>query len=218
MCLDSTPRPRSARPTLVDLRSARSGRGWCLGHHTTLDYRRAHGTWPLGGGGQRRARRGARIHRSRQHAHQPSATLVSDALARRLTWHHLPPPYTRSLIHIAIPAPHCHVAKCSIFVAQGLGGPLPFSTSSILARRRHSSTPSRTHPQHAGARRRRTGAYLFLARPCTPLPLLEVVSRHTWRFSSLLSGFPPFFLAGLSFFLSGLYLPARSPPARTRLC
>ena len=63
---------------------------WCfllksMGHRTPLDRRSAHGTWPLGGGGQRRARCGTRVHRTRQHAHQPSATLATDALERRLT-------------------------------------------------------------------------------------------------------------------------------------
>ena len=76
VCLDSTPRPRCARPKLVDLRPARSSRSWCLGHHTPLGHRSAHSTWPLGGGGQRRARYYIRIHRTRQHAHQPSATLA----------------------------------------------------------------------------------------------------------------------------------------------
>ena len=50
-----------------------------------LDHRSTYGTWPLCGGGQRRARCSTRIHRTRQHAHQPSAALITDALARRLT-------------------------------------------------------------------------------------------------------------------------------------
>ena len=70
-------RCRCARPTIADLRPAHRSCDWCLGHRTPLDRRSAHGTWPLGGGGQRRARCGARIHRPRQHAHQPSATLVT---------------------------------------------------------------------------------------------------------------------------------------------
>ena len=90
VCLDSTPRPRCARSTLVDLRPPHSSRNWCLGDRTPLDHRGPHGAWPLCGGGQRRARCGTRIHRTRQHAHQPSAALVTDALARRLTEHHLP--------------------------------------------------------------------------------------------------------------------------------
>ena len=36
-CLDSTPRPRCARPSLVDLGPARSSHNWCLGNRTPLD-------------------------------------------------------------------------------------------------------------------------------------------------------------------------------------
>ena len=58
-------------------------------------------------------------------------------------------------IHVAIPAPRSHVAKCSIFVARGPGGLLPFATNSSLTRRWHPRTRSRTHPQHARTHRHR---------------------------------------------------------------
>ena len=113
-----------------------------ISDRTSLDRRSAHGTWPLGGGGQRRARCGTRIRRTRQHAHQPPATLVTDALAWRLTWHHLPPQCAQRLVHIAVPASRCHVAKCPIFVARGPGGLMLLSSSSILA---HHQSPTAMH-------------------------------------------------------------------------
>ena len=58
-------------------------------------------------------------------------------------------------IRAVVPAPHSHVAKCSIFVARGPGGLLPFATSSSLTRRQRPRTHSRTHPQHARTHRHR---------------------------------------------------------------
>ena len=166
MCLDSTPCPRCARPALSDLRPAHSSRDWCLGDRTPLDHRGPHGTRPLCGGGQRRARCGPRIHCTRQHAHQPLTALVTDALARRMTEHHLPwhsssthwrgaglstisrCVHTRT-IHVAVLTPRSHVAKCSIFMVRGPSRLLLSSASSILAHHQHPYTCSRTHPQHA---------------------------------------------------------------------
>ena len=56
VCLNSTPCLRCTRPTHVDLRSARSSRSWCLGHHTPLDHCSTHSTWPLSADGQCRTR------------------------------------------------------------------------------------------------------------------------------------------------------------------
>jgi hypothetical protein len=64
--------------------------GYFLQYDELSPHRSPHGTWSLCDGGQRRARCGTRIHRTRQHAHQPPTALVSDAMARRLTEHHLP--------------------------------------------------------------------------------------------------------------------------------
>ena len=146
VCLDSAACHRCARPTLVDLRSARSGRSWCLGHRTSLDDRSTHGTWPLSGSGQCRARCCARIHRTRQHAHQPSATLVADALARRLTKHPLPLPCARWLVHIAV------LRRITVSVP-------------ILAHRRSPHTRSRMHPQPSRTHDHRAGSALLRA-PC----------------------------------------------------
>ena len=141
--------PTLASPDISHLTRAADSLSTCAGTYhlvisdrTSLDRRSAHGTWPLGGGGQRRARCGTRIHRTRQHAHQPPATLVTDALAWRLTWHHLPPQCAQRLVHIAVPASRCHVAKCPIFVARGPGGLMLLSSSSILA---HHQSPTAMH-------------------------------------------------------------------------
>ena len=110
VCLDSTPRPRCTRSTLVDLRPPHSSRNWCLGDRTPLDHRGPHGTWPFCDGGQRRARCGTRIHRTRQHAHQPPTALVADALARRLTEYRLQRHSSTTLYHGAKPST---ISRCA---------------------------------------------------------------------------------------------------------
>ena len=223
MCLDSASCHRCARPTLLDLRSARSGRSWCLGHRTSLDDRSTHGTWPLSGSGQCRARCCARIHRTRQHAHQPSATLVADALARRLTKHPLPLPCARWLVHIAV------LRRITVSVP-------------ILAHRRSPHTRSRMHPQPSRTHDHRAGSALLRA-PChmrrSRSP--RSASNHSTNAALLFScrtphaaptargglaarmapflffRVPTLFLAGRSFFLLGSYCVARHarPHART---
>ena len=111
-------------------------------------------------------------------------------------------------IRAVVPAPHSHVAKCSIFVARGPGGLLPFATSRSLTRRRRPRTHSRTHPQHARThrhRKRSIGRCVF-SPSCTapraaPTTLRPQILRHARRLSFSSSGFPPFsWPAVLSFF------------------
>ena len=131
-------------------------------------------------------------------------------------------------IHAIVPAPHSHVAKCSIFVARGPGGLLPFATSSSLTRRRRPRTHSRTHPQHARTHRHRTTISCAHApthvRTHSTLGLTVIandqslrflpfmhgpprcshhpqISRHARRLSSSSSGFPPFSWPAVLFFL-----------------
>ena len=107
-------------------------------------------------------------------------------------------------IHVAIPAPRSHVAKCSIFVARDPSELLPFATSSSLTRRRHPRTRSRAHPQHARTHRHRKRSVvafsLFHAQPPALLPPHSRFAARPAAFSFLLQGSHPFL--GRPFFLS----------------
>ena len=136
-------------------------------------------------------------------------------------------------IHVAIPAPRSHVAKCSIFVARDPSELLPFATRSSLTRRRHPRTRSRAHPQHARTHRhRKRSVVAFSLFHAQPPALLPPHSRFAARPAAFLFFFrvPTLFLAGRSFFLfasrcagrSFLLLASRCaarharPPAKTR--
>ena len=163
-----------------------------------------------------------------------SLLMVTDTLARRLTQHPLPQQCTRRLVHIAVPAPCCHVAKCSIFVARGPGGLLLLfhqQNPRTPPTTKHPSARSRAHPQHARTHVSATvhaiphallllpsvflvpphahSDSLFHAGPRTPLPLSAVVSQHAWRLSLLLQGSHP--SLGRPFFLSTCAALRRAP-------
>ena len=107
-------------------------------------------------------------------------------------------------IRAVVPAPHSHVAKCSIFVARGPGELLPFATSSSLTRRQHPRTRSRTHPQHARTHRhRKRSVVAFSLLHAQPPALLPPPSDLAARPATFLFFFrvPTLFLAGRSFFL-----------------
>ena len=108
-------------------------------------------------------------------------------------------------IRAVVPAPHSHVAKCSIFVARGPGGLLPFATSSSLTRRQRPRTHSRTHPQHARTHRHRKRSIVvaFSLLHAQPPALLPPPSDLAARPATFLFFFrvPTLFLAGRSFFL-----------------
>ena len=107
-------------------------------------------------------------------------------------------------IRAVVPAPRSHVAKCSIFVARGPGGLLPFATSSSLTRRQHPRTRSRTHPQHARTHRhRKRSVVAFSLFHAQPPALLPPPSDLAARPATFLFFFrvPTLFLAGRSFFL-----------------
>ena len=128
-------------------------------------------------------------------------------------------------IHVAIPAPRSHVAKCSIFVARGPGELLPFATNSSLTRRQHPRTRSRTHPQHARTHRhRKRSVVAFSLFHAQPPALLPPPSDFAARPATFLFFFrvPTLFLAGrlfLSFcfalrrllFLSACFALRRAP-------
>ena len=172
---------------ILCLRSARSSRSWRLGHHTQLDDRSTHSTWPLSSGGQCRARCCTRIHRTRQHAHQPSATLVTDALARRLTEYQPPLQRARSPLGLTIIAQdQCCCARNATRAASAPLGPL--CTTARTQRFSLSFRTSHAVPTAHGG---------FAAR--------------TALFSC--SGFPPFsWPAAISFYL--LRIASRATPAR----
>ena len=107
-------------------------------------------------------------------------------------------------VRAVVPAPHSHVAKCSIFVARGPGELLPFATSSSLTRRQHPRTRLRTHPQHARTHRHRKRSVVALslmhAQPPALLPPPSGLTARPTTLLSLLRGSHP--LLGRPFFLS----------------
>jgi hypothetical protein len=117
-------------------------------------------------------------------------------------------------IRAVVPAPHSHVAKCSIFVARGPGGLLPFATSSSLTRRQRPRTHSRTHPQHARTHRHRKRSVIaFSLFHAQPPALLPPHSRFAARPAAFLFFFrvPTLFLAGRSFFFFLLRVASAAP-------
>ena len=121
-------------------------------------------------------------------------------------------------IHVAIPAPRSHVAKCSIFVARDPSQLLSFATHSSLTRRRHPPARSRTHPRHARTHRHRKRSViafsLFHAQPPRAAPTTLAFCGTSDGFLFLLQGSHPFL--GRPFFLSFCFALRRAPrqPAR----
>ena len=137
--------------------------------------------------------------------------------------------------HVAVPAPRCHVSKCSIFVARGPGGLFMFFHQQHPRTPPNTQAPARasTARQDSRSSRRISAAVhaiphaplllpsvflapphahsdsLFHAGPRTPFPLSAVVSQHAWRLSLLLQGSHP--SLGRPFFLSTCYALRRAP-------